>query len=251
MHITLPQAFDRPLQLTPEQARGPGGGRLDAAHRARRRPRRAAGPGPGQALGRGGRAGGDASLEVRLGEVRDDVLETLRTGVRQHRQVAIDYYAYGRDTHTHRVIDPYRVTSDQGQWYAAAWCHLADDERLFRLDRISTRRAARHHLRPAGRPAARVGLQPVGRRPAGGHRARARGPLGGRAVPGRGRSTEAGRRPGPGHPGRDRAGLARAAAAAPGSGGRRSSTGPTSCAGPGARRPRRILARYRRAGESG
>ncbi len=52
--------------------------------------------------------------------------------------MAIDYYAYGRDTHTHRVVDPYRVTSDQGQWYAAAWCHLAGDERLFRLDRIST-----------------------------------------------------------------------------------------------------------------
>ena len=153
-----------------------------------------------------GAAGGEASLEVRLGEVRDDVLETsCRPAVRQHRQVAIDYYAYGRDTHTHRVIDPYRVTSDQGQWYAAAWCHLADDERLFRLDRISTRRAARHHLRPAGRPAPRVGVQPVGRRPPGGDRARPRGPLGGRAVPGRSRSKSWGR-PAPGHPGRDRAG---------------------------------------------
>ncbi len=138
VHITLPQAFDRPLQLTPEQAVA-----LVAAGSTLLT---VPGADPDGPLARGlaklsaalGATGGEASLDVRLGEVRDDVLETLRVAVRQHRQVAIDYYAYGRDTHTHRVIDPYRVTSDQGQWYAAAWCHLAADERLFRLDRISS-----------------------------------------------------------------------------------------------------------------
>ncbi len=138
VHITLPQAFDRPLQLTPEQAVA-----LVAAGSTLLT---VPGADPDGPLARGlaklsaavGAAGGEASLEVRLGEVRDDVLETLQTALRQHRQVAIDYYAYGRDTHTHRIIDPYRVTSDEGQWYTAAWCHLADDERLFRLDRITT-----------------------------------------------------------------------------------------------------------------
>lgn len=136
VHITLPQAFDRPLQLTPEQAVA-----LVAAGSTLLTVPGADPEGP---LARGlaklsGALGakGDASLEVRLGEVSGDVLDTLQAAVRQHRQVAIDYYAYGRDTHTRRVIDPYRVTSDQGQWYAAAWCHLAQDERLFRLDRIT------------------------------------------------------------------------------------------------------------------
>jgi proteasome accessory factor C len=137
VHITLPQAFDRPLQLTPEQAVA-----LAAAGSTLLTVPGADPEGPlarglaklASAVG----AAGSTSLDVRLGDVRGDVLETLRTGVRQHRQVAIDYYAYGRDTHTRRVIEPYRVTSDQGQWYASAWCHLAQDERLFRLDRISS-----------------------------------------------------------------------------------------------------------------
>ena len=137
VHITLPQAFDRPLQLTPEQAVAlvAAGSSLLAVP----------GADPHGPLARGltklsGAVGGagQANLEVRLGEVNPDVLDVLQAGLRQHRQVDIDYYAYGRDTHTRRVIDPYRVTSDEGQWYASAWCHLAGDERLFRLDRISS-----------------------------------------------------------------------------------------------------------------
>jgi proteasome accessory factor C len=137
VHITLPQAFDRPLQLTPEQAVA-----LVAAGSSLLT---VPGADPDGPLARGlaklsGALGGagDANLEVRLGEVNPDVLAVLQAGVSEHRQVDIDYYAYGRDTHTRRVIDPYRVTSDQGQWYASAWCHLAGDERLFRLDRISS-----------------------------------------------------------------------------------------------------------------
>jgi proteasome accessory factor C len=137
VHITLPQAFDRPLQLTPEQAVAlvaAGSTLLTVPGADPQGPLARALAKVSGALG----ASGDDRLEVRLGEVRGDVLETLQMGVRQHRQVAIDYYAYGRDIHTRRVIDPYRVTSDQGEWYAAAWCHLAGDERLFRLDRISS-----------------------------------------------------------------------------------------------------------------
>ncbi len=136
VHITLPQAFDRPLQLTPEQAVA-----LVAAGSTLLTVPGADPAGPlarglaklSQALG----TSGTTTLDVRLGQVHGEVLEALQEATRAHRQVAIDYYAYGRDTHTRRIIDPYRVTSDQGQWYASAWCHLAEDERLFRLDRIS------------------------------------------------------------------------------------------------------------------
>ncbi len=137
VHITLPQAFDRPLQLTPEQALA-----LVAAGSSLLSVPGADADGP---LARGLAklsavlgAGDEASVEVRLGEVQADVLDRLRVAVAERRQVAIDYYAYGRDEHTRRIIDPHRVTSDHGQWYVSGWCHSADDERLFRIDRISS-----------------------------------------------------------------------------------------------------------------
>ena len=77
------------------------------------------------------------AVEIELGAVPEDLLGTLRSGVGGSRQVEIDYYSFGRDDRARRVIDPYAVFSAGGQWYVSAWCHRVQDERLFRVDRIS------------------------------------------------------------------------------------------------------------------
>ena len=133
--ISLPQAFDRPLSLTPEQ-----GLALVAAGTTL-----LATPGadPDGPLARGLAKlssvldqGDSPALQVRLEDVPSAVLDVVQQGVRERRQVSLDYYAYGRDELTHRVVDPHRVTTDQGQWYLSGYCHLADGDRLFRIDRI-------------------------------------------------------------------------------------------------------------------
>jgi len=78
------------------------------------------------------------AVEIELGPVAEDVLGILRRATGAARQVEIDYYSFGRDDHARRVIDPYAVFSTGGQWYTSAWCHRVDDERLFRVDRISS-----------------------------------------------------------------------------------------------------------------
>lgn len=78
------------------------------------------------------------AVEIELGPVAEGVLGSLRTAVAGHRQVEIDYYSFGRDERARRVVDPYAVFSAGGQWYVSAWCHRVDDERLFRVDRISS-----------------------------------------------------------------------------------------------------------------
>lgn len=135
VHIHLPQWFDRPLRLTPQQALA----LLVAGRSALAVP----GADPEGPLARGltklARALGldDASaVAVDLGEAEADTLGTLTRAIDAHRRVKIDYYAYGRDEHTTRTVDPYRVFAQSGAWYLAGWCHLAEDERLFRLDRI-------------------------------------------------------------------------------------------------------------------
>lgn len=80
------------------------------------------------------------AVEVALAPAAAEVIATLRDAARDHRQVEIDYYSFGRDGWSVRVVDPYAVFSAAGQWYVSAWCHAVEDERLFRVDRV---RAAR------------------------------------------------------------------------------------------------------------
>ncbi|CAN5122132.1 WYL domain-containing protein [soil metagenome] len=77
-------------------------------------------------------------LDVELGAAPEGVLESLRDAVAAGRQVEIDYYTYGRDQRSRRLVDPHDVFAAEGQWYLRAWCHLAEADRRFRLDRIGS-----------------------------------------------------------------------------------------------------------------
>ena len=71
---------------------------------------------------------------ARLGELAD----RLRRATEDQVQVRLDYYVPTRDESTERTVDPLRVVTAEGHTYLDAYCHLAEDQRLFRLDRIST-----------------------------------------------------------------------------------------------------------------
>jgi proteasome accessory factor C len=82
-----------------------------------------------------------ARVEIRIPEQQrrvDELRDRLSGAVEQQRQVRLDYYVPTRDESTARVVDPLRVVSADGNTYLDAYCHLAEDQRLFRLDRISS-----------------------------------------------------------------------------------------------------------------
>jgi len=60
----------------------------------------------------------------------------LERAVRLGRRVRLTYWVPARDEETERVVDPRGVVTSRGSAYLAAWCHSAEDDRLFRLDRI-------------------------------------------------------------------------------------------------------------------
>ena len=133
--IRYAEYFARPLRLTPAE-----GLALLAAGQVV-----LAGPGadPDGALARGLRklatalGVGDAeAVEVALGSAVAEILRDLQDAAARNRQVELEYYSFGRDRWSERVVDPYAVFSTGGQWYLAAWCHAVDDERLFRIDRV-------------------------------------------------------------------------------------------------------------------
>ena len=136
MWLHLAQPFGRPLRLTPEE-----GIALVAAGRSMVG---APGADPDGSLARGlaklaGSIGitDEASVEVQLAEaVAPEILDRVRRAAHERRRLAIDYYSFARDDRTTREIDPYRVYADQGRWYVAAWCHRAEGDRIFRVDRI-------------------------------------------------------------------------------------------------------------------
>jgi proteasome accessory factor C len=78
----------------------------------------------------------DDAVSVALGETRPGVLDELRGAAAAGRRVRLDYYAYNRDQRTTRDVDPHAVFAHEGAWYVRAYCHQAEDQRLFRVDRI-------------------------------------------------------------------------------------------------------------------
>jgi len=81
--------------------------------------------------------GADDGLDVELGPVHPGVLDTLRRAANSNRKVDIEYYSFGRDGHSTRVVHPWRVFNTGGQWYVRGWCERAVAQRTFRVDRIT------------------------------------------------------------------------------------------------------------------
>lgn len=80
-----------------------------------------------------------AGRRIRV-EVADDEesihLPALRRALAEHRRVHLQYLVTSRDEVTRRDVDPMRLFAQDGHWYLEAFCHRADDVRLFRLDRV-------------------------------------------------------------------------------------------------------------------
>lgn len=143
VHIRYAEWFSRPLRLSPEE-----GARLLTAGRSvlplteaddtagtgddRPSPLLRALTKLGTTLGEGAHR----AVDVRLGRAEGDTISVLRHALESNRQLALEYYSYGRDELTERRVDPARLFSDQGNWYVSGWCHRAGDERVFRVDRI-------------------------------------------------------------------------------------------------------------------
>lgn len=76
-----------------------------------------------------------AQLAPRPAEGAEHARDLVRA-VADDRQVRLAYYVPVRDETTERVVDPVALLTRDGHDYLDAWCHLAEDRRLFRLDRV-------------------------------------------------------------------------------------------------------------------
>ncbi|MEI8001009.1 MAG: WYL domain-containing protein, partial [Actinomycetes bacterium] len=138
--IRLAEYFERPLRLTPAE-----GVALVAAARTLLAVPGADPEGPLATATAKLEAVVGATGRVHLDLAAGTFVAVLRAAASEHESLEIDYFSHARDEMTTRRIDPERVFHAFGAWYCSAWCHRADAERLFRVDRVRA-------VRPTGTP---------------------------------------------------------------------------------------------------
>jgi predicted DNA-binding transcriptional regulator YafY len=62
-------------------------------------------------------------------------LSLLSTALQQSRRVFLRYQTFGGETSA-RSFDPYGIVCNEGYWYTSGYCHLRNELRIFRMDRI-------------------------------------------------------------------------------------------------------------------
>jgi predicted DNA-binding transcriptional regulator YafY len=65
------------------------------------------------------------------------LLEKLRRAIREHRSVTMHYQSSQLPHPIQRALDPYGLVHRWGWWYAIGLCHVHQEIRTFRVDRIS------------------------------------------------------------------------------------------------------------------
>jgi predicted DNA-binding transcriptional regulator YafY len=94
------------------------------------------------------------------------ILDDLRRCVARRRQVRLVYQSF-RQQVTERVLDPYALALQWGNWYLVGHCHLRQDLRTFRVDRIRDVETTGEHFElPAGFSAREYLLRMTQERPA-------------------------------------------------------------------------------------
>jgi proteasome accessory factor C len=146
--VTYDAGMSRPLRLTADEALAivvalrtlaavPGMTDQDAVERALAKVESAA----------GGAAEAASAVAVRV-ERSDRRLAELRRALDEGSAVHLTYYVAARDETTERDVDPVQLRSVEGRWYLEGWCRLAEEMRLFRLDRIDALRLLDEPSRP-------------------------------------------------------------------------------------------------------
>jgi proteasome accessory factor C len=134
IHLTNADYLARPLRLAADEALAlltalrtlrevTGGQDRDAVDRAIAKLETAAGEG--------------AAAHVHVEPADPVIAEVVNEALAGHQRLHLTYDVPSRDETTERDVDPMRLVVSEGRTYLEAWCRLAEDVRLFRLDRIA------------------------------------------------------------------------------------------------------------------
>lgn len=85
-------------------------------------------------------------LEVHV--PKPPALDALLHAAHDHVCVEIEYFSAARDEVTRRVVEPLALFAVEGRWHMVAFCHTAQAERDFRVDRVRSVRETGETFEP-------------------------------------------------------------------------------------------------------
>ncbi len=140
IHLNNADYLARPLRLAADEALAlltalrtlrevTAGHDRDAVDRAIAKLERAAGEGAAAIEG--------SAAHVHVEPAAPEIADMVNRALAEHRRMHLTYDVPSRDETTERDVDPMRLVVSDGRTYLEAWCRLAEDVRLFRLDRIA------------------------------------------------------------------------------------------------------------------
>jgi predicted DNA-binding transcriptional regulator YafY len=65
-----------------------------------------------------------------------NVLDILLKSIAEKKSINLVYRAFGNVQNSERLIEPIGIFHEYENWYSVAWCHLRNEYRQFRADRI-------------------------------------------------------------------------------------------------------------------
>ena len=77
----------------------------------------------------------ESNPKVNLSKHRDTI-KKISIAINECSAISIIYYSLSRDETSKREVDPYSIFYKNGAAYLVGYCHMRDDIRLFRIDRI-------------------------------------------------------------------------------------------------------------------
>lgn len=81
--------------------------------------------------------------------VNDEIFEKLKTAVKEFITVDTSYISGHSGRLSRRLLDPYHIINDKGEWYLAAFCHKDNFIKLFSINRfrqvVLTKKEFEHH----------------------------------------------------------------------------------------------------------
>ncbi len=89
-------------------------------------------------------SGSDQFVDVQVASAEQTALPVIRSAADDRLCVDIEHYSVATNSVTNRRIEPGRFFLAEGNWYVGGYCHLASDDRVFRVDRIRSAVATSH-----------------------------------------------------------------------------------------------------------
>src|SRR6056297_248073 len=69
-------------------------------------------------------------------EEHQQKFDKLKKAINEEKKIQVNYYSMSSDQTTERKLDPYNLFFNNGAPYLYAFCHLREEKRIFRIDRI-------------------------------------------------------------------------------------------------------------------